>query len=119
MRARAGQEVVGERQVGLRRQPRRSAPRALPVDGDGPAVKVPANLRGFFAAKASRETSAASSCCSASEQTTCCEPAQKSSCSRRRVPAGEPDVGLGPGTLHDPNCGIAAMGMSDLTLCRD
>jgi hypothetical protein len=45
-----------------------------------PSYELPANLRSFFAAKASRSASPAGSCCSTSEQATCCEAADKVSC---------------------------------------
>lgn len=48
--------------------------------------ELPANLRDFFAGKASRAAAAASACCSTSEQASCCEPADKVSC------CGEPQA---------------------------
>jgi hypothetical protein len=51
------------------------------------SYQVPANLRDFYAGKASRAAAPATECCSPSEQATCCEPAAKSSCCVESEPA--------------------------------
>ena len=47
---------------------------------EAPTYELPANLRDFYAGKASRAAATGSACCSTSEQATCCEPAGKASC---------------------------------------
>jgi hypothetical protein len=55
--------------------------------GEAPAYELPANLRSFFAGKASRAAVTASACCAPSEQATCCEPAEKAVCCGGPEPA--------------------------------